>query len=297
MSQGNSSSFGKEVLSASQKLSSPTGQNLTNATTRTLSPSMGAIAYGSDTNLLYYGSVDTWNVAGMTGSTGLGATGMTGLGATGMTGRGATGMTGLGATGMTGLGATGNTGQQGVIGNTGMTGQQGSTGLSGQPTPTTDHGSLTWYLNQADGTVTIASGGTVPWTTSQVGGTVTASLVTGLKAVTAGTYMINFMYANFLPSGTNIRPQSMSLVVNAGAGTAQYTLQEIQDPTPSPAIYFNSAGQSAVIIITLAANDEVNLKNTLAGGNSADFKNDVSPYSIGGTLGAIAALLTMVRIA
>ena len=65
-----SQSINANTLSASQRLVSPSGQNLTDATTRTLAPSMGAIAYGSDTNILYYGSVDAWNVAGSTGSTG-----------------------------------------------------------------------------------------------------------------------------------------------------------------------------------------------------------------------------------
>jgi hypothetical protein len=107
MSQGNSSSFGSEVISASQRLSSPIGRNLTNVNTRTLAPSMGAIAYGADTDLLYYGSVDKWNIAmGNTGSTG-----STGLGPTGVC-----------HTGSTGLGATGNTGQPG---NTGSTGRDG----------------------------------------------------------------------------------------------------------------------------------------------------------------------------
>jgi hypothetical protein len=86
MSQGNSSSFGKEVISASQKLGCPIGQNLQDSTLRTLAPSMGAIAYGSDDNLLYYGSIDMWNVAGMTGNTGQqGSTGQ--RGSTGSTGQ------------------------------------------------------------------------------------------------------------------------------------------------------------------------------------------------------------------
>lgn len=99
MSQGSSNGgFNKEVLSASKLLGSPIGQNLTNVNTRTLAPSMGAVAYGSDTNLLYYGSVDAWNVAGMTGmpgtSSATGATGAAGLngstGSVGATGTSAT---------------------------------------------------------------------------------------------------------------------------------------------------------------------------------------------------------------
>ena len=95
MSQGSSSSFSKDSIGATRLLSSPVGQNLANSTTRTLVPSMGAVAYDSGANLLYYGSVDTWNVAGQTGISGAGSTG-------------------LGATGRTGLGATGNTGQPGI---------------------------------------------------------------------------------------------------------------------------------------------------------------------------------------
>lgn len=92
MSQGNSSTFSKEIISATGRLSSPVGQNLTNVNTRTLTPSMGALAYGSDSNVLYFGSVDTWNVvagpAGATGFTGpTGSAGPTGFGITGSTGQ------------------------------------------------------------------------------------------------------------------------------------------------------------------------------------------------------------------
>ena len=137
MSQGSSSSFSKDSIGATRLLSSPVGQNLANATTRTLVPSMGAVAYDSGANLLYYGSVDTWNVAGQTGISATGSTGSGGTGQTGLGGTGRTGMTGLGATGntgQTGLGATGNTGQTGLgaTGRTGMTGL-GSTGNTGQP--------------------------------------------------------------------------------------------------------------------------------------------------------------------
>ncbi len=69
MSQGNNSAFGAEVLSASKKLSIPVGQNLTSSSLRTLTPSQGAIAYGSDDNLLYFGSVDTWTASNDTVTT------------------------------------------------------------------------------------------------------------------------------------------------------------------------------------------------------------------------------------
>ena len=93
MSQGSSSGFSKDSISATRLLGTPVGQNLTDANTRTLAPSVGAVAYDSGANLLYFGSSNAWNIAGVSGSTG---------------------STGRGATGNTGLGATGNTGQPGI---------------------------------------------------------------------------------------------------------------------------------------------------------------------------------------
>lgn len=82
MSQGNQSSLAKEVLSASQRLSGPVGQNLSNSTTRTLAPSMGAVAYDSGDDMLYYGSVDTWNSVGGVLTVGPFSTGSNASGAT-----------------------------------------------------------------------------------------------------------------------------------------------------------------------------------------------------------------------
>ena len=155
MSQGNSSSFGKEVISASQRLSGPIGQNLTNDTSRTLAPSMGAIAYGSDDNLLYYGSVDAWNVAGLTGSTG----------------------------------------QQGLVGSTGATGQAGTASGTGSTGSFPSQFSETHaYMNyQAAGDIVILSGDTIVYNNAVLpsNGQITYNSGTGeVDIVSAGTYLL-----------------------------------------------------------------------------------------------------------
>ena len=146
MAQYASSGISHHNISATGRLTIPMGSNLSDSITRTLTPSMGALAYDAPANLVYYGDVDTWNLFGgggigstgmtgrngvtglsVTGSTGLGSTGSTGLGLTGSTGLGSTGSTGLGSTGSTGLGSTGSTGL-GSTGSTGL-GSTGSTGL------------------------------------------------------------------------------------------------------------------------------------------------------------------------
>lgn len=142
MSQGNSSSSALNSLGVSHKLTIPVGQNLENDNSRTLTPSVGAIAYDSTTNTMYYGGFGTnWVNLGTTGAAGYaantGSTGTTGgignTGMTGMTGLGTTGSTGsMGSTGNTGgIGTTGVTGKDGSASNTGSTGGFGGTGATG----------------------------------------------------------------------------------------------------------------------------------------------------------------------
>jgi hypothetical protein len=80
MSQYGSSSTSAHTVSATNKLSIPIGINLLNVNTRTLAPSIGAIAYDTTTNLIYCGgTTDVWNsVGGGTAGT-TGATGSTGF--------------------------------------------------------------------------------------------------------------------------------------------------------------------------------------------------------------------------
>jgi hypothetical protein len=135
MSQGNSSHSSYNTLGVTNRLSIPIGQNLTNTSTRTLAPSIGALAYDSTTNNVYFGgALDIW-------VSGLGTTGNTGIGATGHTG-----MTGLGMTGRDGsaanTGSTGNMGLQGNTGNTGIQGNTGSTGKDGLASNTGSTGSI-----------------------------------------------------------------------------------------------------------------------------------------------------------
>jgi hypothetical protein len=206
MSQGNSSSFGKEVISASQRLSGPIGQNLTNDTSRTLAPSMGAIAYGSDDNLLYYGSVDAWNVAGMTGAGGAtGNTGQTGLGATGNTG-------------MTGIGATGRTGMTGQIGPTGAPGQASVTGATGNSATATNG---YFYVGSDSGTGTpVPTGLSIQWVTQQAHGGITNDGVGNITVPATGTYLITWGYSVATASASTLT----SLFVNGVFIGGQYSL-------------------------------------------------------------------------
>lgn len=124
--------FQKGTLSgtivATDRISIPSGDNLSNINSRTLVPSSGSLAYEPSTNLIYYGDTEKWNLfgsgpqgcTGCTGPTGLGSTGPTGLGATGPTGMdGKTGPTGLGATGMTGVAGSSSIGIEALITNNG----------------------------------------------------------------------------------------------------------------------------------------------------------------------------------
>lgn len=61
MSQsGNNTSCSTSTVSATQVLSVPIGQNLTNALTRTLVPSVGSIAFDSVAQKLFVGTATGW---------------------------------------------------------------------------------------------------------------------------------------------------------------------------------------------------------------------------------------------
>jgi hypothetical protein len=100
MAQYASSSTSAHTVVATNKLSVPIGTNLLNPSTRTLAPSLGALAYDITSNLIYCGgNADVWNVVGG------------------------------GTAGYTGLpGDNGATGSTGIMGQPGSTGIQGSTG-------------------------------------------------------------------------------------------------------------------------------------------------------------------------
>lgn len=83
MSQSSSSSFFNNTIVATERLTLPTGKNLTNATSRTLVPTKGSMAYDSNLDLLYYGDTNQWlqvgtGTQGSTGPTGMGSIGSTG---------------------------------------------------------------------------------------------------------------------------------------------------------------------------------------------------------------------------
>jgi hypothetical protein len=292
MSQGNISSFGGEVISASKRLSSPTGQNLENATARTLAPSMGAVAYDSGVNKLYYGSIDTWYVVGATGTAGLASsTGATGFASTGNTGLGATGLgntgaTGLGNTGATGLGNTGNTGATG-LGPTGTTGRTGATGISGGGTSLSVYG---YAVGQSD--AVIGADADVVFdlntnTSPTAGFTSVPNASTAFVIASAGVYMFDF-YVSGLPS-TNV-PLEFTLYVN-GAAPALATKFEFRSSTTATA-----TDKLTVIghgLIQLAAADSVTLHNRT---NTVTDTVTVTSVPLGGEAGANRTL-SLVKIA
>lgn len=59
---GSSSHTAYSSLGASDKLSIPVGQNLSNSSTRTKIPSPGALAYDSGINRMYFGDSSSWNI-------------------------------------------------------------------------------------------------------------------------------------------------------------------------------------------------------------------------------------------
>jgi len=61
MSQsGNNNATNSATISATQCLTVPIGQNLSSATSRTLVPNQGAIAYDSGVQALYFGTPTAW---------------------------------------------------------------------------------------------------------------------------------------------------------------------------------------------------------------------------------------------
>ena len=130
MSQSSNTANISGTVIATDNLSIPKGINLPDINNRTLIPTSGALAYETNTNLVYYGDTEKWNLFG---SGGIGSTGQMGpTGSTGAVGLSKTGPTGVGSTGPTGFGMTGSTGCTGIEGNTGPTGfgYTGPTGLS-----------------------------------------------------------------------------------------------------------------------------------------------------------------------
>jgi hypothetical protein len=240
-----------------KKLVVPIGTNLISETLRTRAPSPGALAYDSTANLLYYGNATDW------------------------------------------IQAQGPTGPQGPQGPQGIAGPTGPAGPQG-PLPTTnDYGNVTWSLVNSDGEVTIASAGVIPWNHNTVAGGV-GYTGTQLVVNTPGTYVVNFGYGLFLPSATNNMPQSFSLITNGNTATAasQYTLQEREDPGPNPQSYFDASGQSATTVMTFAAGDTLNMINSLNGSTVCNFMNNIDgTYTINGGVGAIAAYITIYRLA
>jgi hypothetical protein len=118
------------TIVATDRLSIPSGDNLSNTNSRTLIPSSGSLAYEINSNRIYYGDTEKWNLIsnyqGLTGPTGMdGKTGSTGMdGKTGSTGMdGKTGPTGLGATGMTGVAGSSSIGIEALITNNGISTQ------------------------------------------------------------------------------------------------------------------------------------------------------------------------------
>jgi hypothetical protein len=250
-----------DVITVTNKLTIPLGQNSTNPLTRTKVPSPGALSYDEPTQLFYYGDTAQWNEV---------------------------------------LGPQGPVGVTGIVGPQGPPGQAGATGPS---RPTNDFGNVTWTLSHAQGEITIPSASSFPWNINNVGGNVTYN-GTSLVAGTAGTYLCCFGFALIKPSTAFNVPQSVSLITNNDSTTAvsQYTLQERQDPNviivfPRP-IYFNAKGQTGSVVITVAAGTTINIINSLTASYTNDFENDIDgTYTINGGVGAIAAYLTIHRIA
>ena len=81
----NQSGVNAHTIVANGRITVPSGRNLLNESTRTLMPSQGALAYGEDTILLYYGDDTDWLLLA---AGGIGPTGPTGPnnGVTGATG-------------------------------------------------------------------------------------------------------------------------------------------------------------------------------------------------------------------
>lgn len=178
-----------------------------------------------------------------------------------------------------------------------VAGPQGATGSATVgptgPTGFLPYGNASWTLVNSQGNVTLISTQGVAWNLFQTGGNVISSPA-GLTVPIAGSYLVNFGYGLNLPSSGQNVPQSLSLCVNNNVVgiSAQYTLQERSDLTPSPALYTSNKGQSATVLLALSAGDTVNLINSTI--NDLHFQNNVDgTYTINGGIGSLAAWITL----
>ena len=94
MAQHNSASVSYNTSSSIRGVNIPTGNMLADSHSRTLAPSMGALAFDSQTNSLYMGCCDTWIPCGSGGNGYTSRDGSTGV--SGMSYTGSTGIPGMG---------------------------------------------------------------------------------------------------------------------------------------------------------------------------------------------------------
>ena len=250
----NQSGVNAHTIVANGRITVPSGRNLLNESTRTLMPSQGALAYGEDTILLYYGDDTDWLLLaaggiGPTGPTGPnnGVTGATGASITGPTGSAGIGITG--PTGGAGQSITGPTGSAGI----GITGPTGSAGVI-------SNFANFYALMPGDNSATIAPGTAIsfPELGPTSATTITSVSATQIQLASIGTYFVSWQASiteagqlQLALNGAGIA----STVVGRATGTSQIVGSTMitTSTTNSLLTVINPAGNSTALTMTVIA--------------------------------------------
>lgn len=240
---------------------------------------------------------------GPTGATGpAGLAGFTGpLGPAGLPGP-------QGPTGPTGIGPTGPTGPQGLIGPTGLPnsipGVTGPLGPLGSPGPQGPQGLigttvvagfafLAFTVSRSGGTVTLAAQDPVLFTNQVLDTGFSYNPLTGELTVIAGTYNLDFGFMSTAIVG--VRPATFAIYRNGLPISGAYALStNYQSPGN---VFLSSAGTQASTIIALTAGSTISLRNAYTNGQPITFQNTTNDLTNSFLDGALAAYITLVRIA
>lgn len=261
----NQSGVNAHTIVANGRITVPSGRNLLNESTRTLMPSQGALAYGEDTILLYYGDDTDWLLLA---AGGIGPTGPTGPnnGVTGATGASITGPTGSAGIGITG--PTGGAGQS-ITGPTGSAGI-GITGPTG-PSSVTSNFANFFALMPGDNAATIAVGAAVqfPQNGPTSATTITRSSVTQIQLATIGTYMVSWQASVTEAGQLQLAINGTGLpdtVVGRATGTSQIVGSTMITTSTINSLLtvINPVGNSTALTITPIAGGASSVSATLS---------------------------------
>ena len=282
--QSSFNQFYSGTIVADSRLSLPNGSALLNSSNRTLIPTSGALAYGNDTDRVYWGNEYNWNLLGggagpagpqgNTGSAGAdGPTGPTGIGAAGPLGP--TGFGVAGPTGPTGIGAAGPLGPTGF----GVAGPTGPVGSGIAPTF-----AEFFALMPGDNAATIGLGAPVEFPQN---GPTSANGIDRVLSISSNSFELANIGVYEVSWQVSVsEPGQLVLHVDAGSVTATLNGSNEILSTACGRATGTSQLSNVVLIQTTAINTAISVRNPA--GNAAALT--ITPIA-GGTLSVSATLV------